>query len=232
VSALSHQQERLDRQEHDVSVRYWTAVRAAVHDATGSGQHAGLDIGTAAFHAGDLSNRIVYRSGASQQPDRYFSEVQARQVLNGDLDSNRLSSLFKGRVAVIGQSFFEAGDRHVTPLGQMPGAVVLLNAIDSMVRFPLIQRPSAWVTTPVALLLIVFVGYVFARWDSALGPLISTALALPILAIASFYFFRYGMWLDFALPILAILIHREIKSFEERIALRKFAHQAGAYQEH
>jgi CHASE2 domain-containing sensor protein len=232
ASALSHQQERIDQQEHDVSVRYWTELRAAVHGATRNGQNMGLDIGTAAFHAGDLSNRIVYRSGASQQPDRYFSEVQAHQLLNGDLDDNRLSSLFSGRVAVIGQSFLEAGDRHYTPLGQMPGAVVLLNAIDSMVRFPLIQRPSAWITTPIALLLIVLVGYVFARWDSTLGPLISTALALPILAIASFYLFRYGVWLDFALPVLAILIHREIKSFEERIELRKLAHQAGTYHEH
>jgi len=199
-----------NEQEHDVSVRYWKELRSAVLSETGR------DLGEATFNADALGNRVVFRRGADFRTDRYFVQVPARQLLQGDADEARLTSLFAGRVTVIGQSFAEAGDQHYTPMGLLPGSVVLLNAIDSMVRYPLVQKPSGLITLPLALLLILFVGYVFARWNSAWGPLICTAIGVPMVAALSFYLFTYGVWLDFALPVIGILVHREYKIFEER----------------
>lgn len=214
-----------DKQEQDESVRYWEALRAVVLKDTGR------DLGEA-FKADALFNRVVFRSGADFQSDRYFNRVSARLLLQGDADNARLARLFAGRVTVIGQSFAEAGDQHYTPMGLLPGSVVLLNAIDSMVRYPLVQKPSRYTSLPLVGLLIFFVGYVFARWNSAWGPLIGTAIGVPMLAALSFYLFTYGVWLDFALPVLGILAHREFKSFEERRDLRKLERLAGGGHSH
>jgi CHASE2 domain-containing sensor protein len=214
-----------DKQEHDESVRYWEALRAVVLKDTGR------DLGEA-FKADALFNRVVFRSGAEFQSDQYFNRVSARLLLQGGADESRLNHLFAGRVTVVGQSFAEAGDQHYTPMGLLPGSVVLLNAIDSMVRYPLVQKPSCWKSLPLVGLLIVFVGYVFARWNSAWGPLISTAIGVPMLAVLSFYLFTHGVWLDFALPVIGILAHREFKSFEERRELRKLERLAGVGHSH
>jgi CHASE2 domain-containing sensor protein len=212
-----------DQQAERIAVEYWEALRAAVLDASGKS----IDLGEAEFTTEELNNRVVFRSTSNLRQDKYFSEVPVSTLRDGALDEKRLSALFDGRVVVIGQSYVEAGDQHYTPMGQMPGSLVLINAIDSMVRYPLIQPLSEWKTLPISLLLIIVVGYIFARWNSAWGPLISTALALPILAIVSFYLFTYGIWIDFVLPVVGILIHREYKALEERIELRKLAHHAG-----
>jgi CHASE2 domain-containing sensor protein len=221
--SLAAQQTAIEEQTHTALTSYWKALQSAVLSATDDGPYRGIDVGTAEFDDHTLSNRVIFRSGANLQSNRYFNEIPARALLDGSLDQQGLSKLLSGRVVVIGQSFAEAGDQHYTPMGQMPGSVVLMNAIDSMVRYPLIQRVNTWIGLALSFLLIVVVGYVFARWNSALGPVISTALALPIFAIISFYCFTYGVWLDFVLPLLGILAHREFKAFEERVELRKLA---------
>ena len=215
-----------DKQEYDESVRYWKTLRFAMLRGTGK------DLGEATFNGNALANRVVFRSGAAFQADRYFNQVSARLLLQSDTDEARLNSLFAGRVTVIGQSFAEAGDQHYTPMGLLPGSVVLMNAIDAMVRYPLVQKPSGWISWPLVFMLIVFVGYVFARWNSALGPLICTAIGVPMLAALSFYLFTYGVWLDFALPVIGILAHREFKSFEERRELAKLERQVGGNHTH
>lgn len=174
-----------------------------------------------------LGNRVVFRSGGvPRAADPYFNVVMARSLLDPAL-SKDIESLFVGRVVTIGQTYAEAGDRHHTPLGEMSGSMVLLNAIDSMARYQIIRAPSLWITMPIALLLIVVVGYVFARWDSLIGTVISTAILIATLAAGSSYVFRYGIWLDFALPLLGIQIHRIFASFEERIRLQELARLHG-----
>lgn len=232
MSTLSERQRVIDEQAHAALTSYWAALQAAVMNETDNGPYRGIDIGKAEFDEHALSNRVIFRSGANLKSTSYFSEVSARSLLDDPFDERGLSKLFSGRVAVIGQSYVEAGDQHYTPMGQMPGSVVLVNAIDSMVRYPLIQPLDAWIGLTLSLLLIIVVGYVFARWSSAVGPLISTALALPILAVISFYCFTYGVWLDFVLPLVGILIHREFKAFEERVELRKRASEVGDERPH
>ena len=91
----------------------------------------------------------------------------------------------------------------------------------------LIGSPNGWLTFALALLLIVFVGYVFARWDSLVGTWISTGVAIVLLAVGSFYLFKHGVWLDFALPLLGIQLHRMVKSMEERTEHKRLARLAG-----
>lgn len=58
----------------------------------------------------------------------------------GDIDSDP----FKGRVAVIGASYTESTDMHETPLGTMPGSVILANSIVQAERLADTVPASAW----------------------------------------------------------------------------------------
>ena len=227
---LTLQQQVADEQEHKASIRYWEALRGAVLSATADGHsNKGVDLGKIPSDAHDLGNRVVFRSGANLKSDKYFDEISARLLLDDAVDVKRLESTFTGRVVVIGQSHAEAGDRHHTPMGQVTGSVVLLNAIDSMVRYPLIHAPSAWKTLAIAILLIVVVGYASAAFNSDTVARIYTALALPTWVFLSFYLFTYGVWLDFVLPGFAIALHHEFERWLER---RQTARQCGASQHH
>ncbi len=180
-----------------------------------------LGFGDKPPHAQSLANRVVFRIGDIPQLGQ-AQVIPALAFLNGASPQS-----LQDRVVVIGQSYLEAGDRHITPLGEMSGGMVLVNAIDSMARHSLIGSPNGWLTFALALLLIVFVGYVFARWDSLVGTWISTGVAIVLLAVGSFYLFKYGVWLDFALPLLGIQAHRMVKSMEERAEHKRLAQLAG-----
>ena len=226
-SNFDKRQKEVNEQSVKASDSYWKALRSAVLDAKR------VDIGEAVFDKNGLGNRVVFRSGPNLEPDKHFVVVPARLLLlpGSDIDK-RVASMFDGRVVVIGQSYIEAGDRHYTPMGQLPGAVVLQNAIDSMVRYPLIKPLNDGAEHIIDLLVIIVIGGVFAWSNSARASLISTAVLVPTLAFVSFHIFTYGMWLDFALPVVGILIHREVKNFEERARLRKLERQRGGDPQH
>ena len=160
----------------------------------------------------DLGNRVVFRW--ANPPN----VVPAIELLHGPVRHD-----LQGRVVVIGQSNVETVDHQLTPLGDMPGCVVLLNAIDSMVRYRVIETPSAWITVPLAFAMIVVVGYAFARWNSLAGTLVATGVIIAVLPWASFSLFKHGVWLDFALPLLGIQVHKLITSLEESLARRQQA---------
>ena len=164
----------------------------------------------------DLGNRVVFRWA---RPPNLLS---ALELLQGQVRHE-----LKGRTVLIGQTFPETVDSHFTPLGEMPGAVLLLNAIDSMTRHRIVAAPSVWMTAPLALAMIVVIGYAFSRWRSLLGTVIATCALLAVLPWISFSLFKHGVWLDFALPLLGIQVHKGITSLEESLARRKVA-EAGA----
>lgn len=226
LAELQQRSMALEEQVERVANRYWTALRQSFANSKDAYVKQ-LELGSMPPSPNDLGNRVIYRTGAVPPPgDRIFSVISAEDLLDPRTHKN-IEGAIRGRIVVIGQTFSEAGDRHYTPMGEMPGSMVLLNAIDSMARYQLIRAPSAWATIPMALALIVIVGYIFARWDSFVGTVISTAVLLASLAVASFYVFRHGVWLDFALPLIGIQIHEMVARFEEKIRLREIARLHG-----
>lgn len=185
----------------------WSALQRAYAGA-------GASLKRAEFDEQDLGNRVVFRFVTPPMV------VTARDLLEG---KNRQS--LQDHVVVIGQTYSEVPDLHNTPLGQMTGPVVLLNAIDSMARYGVIQPPSAALTWGLAFVLILLVGYVYARWDSLGGTLLLSVVIIVGLVPLSFALFKYGVWLDLALPVLGIQIHRFIKTMEERWESRNHARE-------
>lgn len=174
---------------NDVSNGAWRAMRTAFANTN-------IDVPAGPLKPGSLANRVVFRYDT---PPLSISAVDL-------LQDAKLPDL-KDYVVVIGQTFSENRDMHVTPLGVMPGAVVLMNAVDSMVRHRVVEKPHpvlVWSLT--ALLLVVVAGF-NARFSVNVAGALCTAVLIVALLPLSYWLFKFGVWLDFALPLLAVLGH-------------------------
>jgi hypothetical protein len=122
--------------------------------------------------------------------------------------------LLKDRIVVIGGSYFDSRDYHMTPIGLMPGALVIINSIQSLLQFGNIERPPLPIIILVELLLIILVSLIFTLTHTVLGGVLSSLVIIVALLPSSFLVFRYGVWLDFALPLLAVMIHHLVAEWE------------------
>ena len=122
-----------------------------------------------------------------------------------------------GSVVVVGGTYFETRDWHATPIGEMPGAVVLINAVHSLGANGLLEPPSAVTKMLIVVPLVLLMVCLFAWLDTALAYLAASAVVLVLLVPISFFMFASGVWLDFALPLLAVQIHEFAAEYESRI---------------
>lgn len=203
----------------------------------GQGSSRTVEIANLKLHADPdaVAQRILYTLPWRLQPG------QAYPLISGDAGSP-IPALFirsalpighqavdpawlKGRVVVIGGSYAESRDRHPTPLGEMPGALVLINAIQSLHQHDELEAPPLSVKLLVEAVLIVVMSLAFAGFNSFLGMVASGAFIILALLPLSFVVFRYGVWLDFAIPLLAVQLHQMVAEFEEAQHRRAATHR-------
>jgi hypothetical protein len=125
------------------------------------------------------------------------------------------NSWMSGRVVVIGASFSESRDRYSTVLGEMPGTLVLINAIHSLQQYGELTGPPWYVKLLVEAFLILVMSLAFAWFNSFWGMVVSGTFIILWLLPLSFVVFRYGVWLDFAIPLVAVQLHRLAEEFQE-----------------
>ena len=176
-----------------VNARYWQGLREALRSAPYLGPLPA---------PGELGNRIAFRI-APDMASRW--SVRHLEELGRTADDAKLP--FAGRTVVIGQTHALAGDEFDTPLGRMPGSVLLVNSIDSMAEHGLIEPPPGWLTGAMALVGIAVVAYFFAYWPSRLGALAATAVIGAVFVPLSAMLMAYGVWLNFVAPMLGIVVH-------------------------
>lgn len=129
-------------------------------------------------------------------------------------------SAVKGRIVIIGASYNDSGELYETPLGEMPGALIILNAIKSLHLFGQIKPPPSIVKWMLELGLITLMSWVFTRYRSFVGAMISAVIIASMLVPVSFYLFKYGLWIDFAAPLLGIRCYQWLSELEERTTNR------------
>jgi len=125
-------------------------------------------------------------------------------------------------ITLIGGSFLAGRDWHSTPLGWMPGMYVLANSIHSLQQYGVLEAPPAWQIFLFAIVLIVLTSWLLTRLHSFWAMLISVAVFIIILIPISFYLFRYGVWLSFAIPLAAIQLRQLAESFKEPVVCQDF----------
>jgi len=175
-----------------------------------------------------LGQRIVYRyasfselrSGERYPLDRangeeLLSVVSARPITEG-LSVSR--ELLENRIVVIGGGFAEGRDVHRTPLGPMPGGLIIVNAIDSLLEYGEIKPLSAPWRYGVLTAGVLVLSVLFPCFGSLTAALIASLLLLAILLPSSVVFFKDGYWIDFSIPFIAVLLHRYAAEIHERMA--------------
>ena len=143
-------------------------------------------------------------SGTDQAP--LFRRLSAGTILG---NAKSLSpTFFNGSIVIVGGSFADSKDLHPTPVGEMPGALILANAINTLLAY---QGPIAhaggfehalW-----SLGMIVAIGLAFAwkkpLWKGRIGK--DTIVAFVIwAAIIVTAWIMSPYWLDLALPLTAL----------------------------
>jgi len=158
-----------------------------------------------------IDQRIIYTMPwQKQSPDLVTISAQlvtdSSRTLSGDL--------VRDTVTIIGASHVDSGDIHRTPIGNMPGALIIANAIKSLALYGQMDTPPAWLQWTAKLTIIFFAAWIFMSFRSLLGVVVAGAVILLVLVPINFYFFKYGLWIDFALPLFAMLIHRAIAEYK------------------
>lgn len=185
----------------------------------------------------DLANRILFRLSdwvrrnaeaahrGSTPNDLYFSRLSAINLL-ADSPTGPVTAAFEKikaaaqnkalTVAVIGASYEDSRDIHLTPLGEMPGALVLVNAIDTLQTTGILQPPPTSIKLIVVMLILICISAAFAvlsaLWASALMLALIGLTMLPL----SLWFLKQGIWLDFGAPLMGIYFHRAWEDLLEK----------------
>ena len=121
----------------------------------------------------------------------------------------------KGHVTIIGASLQDARDSYLTPIGRMPGALIVANAVQSLGHHGELHTPDLTQTIALEAVLILVMSWTFARFESFLGSLLSALAVLLVLLPASLRAFRSGLWLSFAIPLVAIIVHKLFAETED-----------------
>lgn len=122
------------------------------------------------------------------------------------------------RLVVIGGSFRDSGDWHNTPLGAMPGALLVVNAAHALAQYGTPHEPPLWQRLPIALAIIIVVAWLFAVLRP-FGASIAASLFLVLLTIPSALLFKSGVMLDLAVPSFGVVAHKFLLEVIERVEL-------------
>jgi CHASE2 domain len=177
-----------------------------------------------------LNNRIFFRFRYRQEPSPVLL-IPALAVLKHAPHSD----VAKNGVVVIGQSFEAAHDLHATPLGVMPGPMVLINSLESMLNPGLLQEPCRARRLAIEGILIAAVGGLLAYLDYVIAFIVILTLFIPLLIMLNYFLLLAGTWMDFAIPLLGMYVHKiiaELEAYgtrrrEHRLARSTHAHRKG-----
>ena len=174
-------------------------------------------------------------SGDHQYPTNRSAEggyavlttLEARHLLDPRI-ADAGAPLLRDRIVVIGGTYADGRDTWLTPIGPMPGAIVLVNAIYSLWQHGTILELSiahyllimGCICAAIFVLLELFrkqVGY--EVFDVALG-IFTTVLWF----VVGYALFQLGAWMEFVLPIWALqMAYHGIKSRELKDALSELS---------
>lgn len=158
----------------------------------------------------DIGQRLIYTiPWKSPAPD--LVTVSAQFITESDREFS--DDLIANRVVMIGASFSESGDIHRTPIGDMPGALIIANAIKSLSLYGQVRTPPLWIQWTLKLTLILLAAWAFSRFTSLTAVCLAGATIIGTLVPISFYFFKYGLWLDFAIPLFAMMMSRAVAEY-------------------
>lgn len=150
----------------------------------------------------------------SNTPPPILTILSARNYAKLPVDTNKIN-VFQDKVVILGTSSSRGRDIYLTPLGKMPGAMIIINAIHSLLEYEMIESVPLWAQHIGMVLLILMMSWLFTRSGSFVAMLLSGGVIIFLLLPITIALFRYGVWLDFALPLLVVQFYRMATNFDE-----------------
>lgn len=176
-------------------------------------------------HVIELPNRIFFRySHPAPSNVHVIPAIRILEPASPERDKRLANS-----IVVIGQSFEAARDQRMTPLGAMPGAMVLVNSLNSMRENKLLQEPPKVWERVFIFTSILFIGFIFAYFTSLGATVVLLLTFMPALIIVNYLLLSIHIWMDFGVPLLGIFAHRTIAVIEDSVVARR---HAGAPRSH
>lgn len=166
-----------------------------------------------AFGASDAASRVIYTipwqqdavSLGPQLPEGDFKVVVRKAgTVTRIPDGDEVPGI-EGLIAVVGGSFQGSSDWHETPIGSMPGSLVLVNAVDALARHGTPHEPGWLGRTALSLMMITLVSFCVAIFRPSVAAILSL-LGIGILMAGSMPLFKSGLVVNLAIPSLGILM--------------------------
>jgi len=114
----------------------------------------------------------------------------------------------ENRIVVIGGSYAQGGDMHATPLlEEMPGGLIIINAIHSLLQNEgELKQLDDWIRWTIVFVLLIFFTWVFSFIHSVPRVIFVGLVFFLCAIVTSVWLLRWGIWLNFALPLLIVEI--------------------------
>jgi CHASE2 domain-containing sensor protein len=114
----------------------------------------------------------------------------------------------KDRIVVIGGSNAASRDFVQTPIGIMPGAMVLLNSINALMQQGQLSHPPWWLGLGVGVALGMGVWFILYTFQFPIALILAAAFVCVVTWLVASCLVGYGIWLDMAVPSFAMFFHR------------------------
>jgi hypothetical protein len=116
----------------------------------------------------------------------------------------------QGRVVVIGGSFPESRDIYRTPLGAMPGSMVLVNSIHSLTENGELRELMPVLRYSLMASFFLVTVFLLTMFGTVRGGFLIRLFVVLVPLPLSLWLFKAGHWLYFALPLAALQIYQTI----------------------
>ncbi|RKZ90816.1 MAG: hypothetical protein DRR19_09025 [Candidatus Parabeggiatoa sp. nov. 1] len=152
-----------------------------------------------------ISRKGVRRPNISWKGKEY-SILSIREVHKITDNNQPIDNEFlQGSITVIGGSYMNSRDIYATPIGRMPGTMVIINAIHSLLQYGELKTLSLSEMLLIQTAFILVISLVFAYFKNVFfGNVISVVLIIILMVPFSLWLFEYGVWLNFAITLLIL----------------------------
>jgi len=126
-------------------------------------------------------------------------------------------SVLDDRIVVVGASHAQARDEYVTPIGTMPGATIIVNAIQSLAMFGTLAVAPFLAQLVYSLVVMAALVWLHCRFGSEFASLIASIVLLLITFFFNFWLLGKGVWLSSAILWMFAAIFGQIFMYADAI---------------
>ncbi|HEY6085397.1 MAG TPA: hypothetical protein VIU63_08355, partial [Nitrospira sp.] len=103
---------------------------------------------------------------------------------------------------------------HATPLGDMPGALVVINEINALLEYGQIRELDPRIRWTILIALIIAFSLSFSYFTKSWGTRVAQFIVNVLLFPLSLWLFQYGWWLDVVFPLMVLQAYGFLVDFQ------------------